>query len=84
MGWSVINKHLCRKIVGAGLLGVNLVNPVYGAEIDAEELRAELHAIRHDYESRISILENRIEELEAKKEPKSRVTHPSKSSETDH
>ncbi|MEO5712117.1 MAG: carbohydrate porin [Luteolibacter sp.] len=58
--------QFCRKIAVAGFIGANLASPAQAAENDAEQLHAELNAIRQDYEKRISLLESRIQELETK------------------
>ncbi len=59
--------HLRTKAAVAGIIGASLLSPAQAAESGAEELHAELNAIRQDYEKRISQLESRIQELEAKK-----------------
>ena len=64
----MIKTHLCRKIAFAGVIAANLTSPTHAAENDAKELRAELDAIRQDYEKRISLLESRIQELETTEE----------------
>lgn len=68
MSYRVNQTQLCRKIAFLGIIGAQLTNPLHAAENDASELRAELDAIRQDYEKRISLLESRIQELETSDE----------------
>ncbi len=60
--------NLCRNVVVAAVISANLA---HAQGNDAEDLRAELNAIRQDYEKRITLLESRIQELETK-DPKPR------------
>ncbi len=60
----MLQAHSCRNVAIIGLLGSSFAGHLLGAENSAEQLRAELNAIRSDYEKRISLLESRIQELE--------------------
>lgn len=67
MSWRVKLKP--PQTLGASLGIIDLTAITARAQDPAGDLRAELNAIRQDYEKRITGLESRIEELEATKTP---------------